>query len=106
MRTTIIAVLAMCSAATLAAESTTLLRQLEKYNVVWTSPSERAVDSMPCGGGNISLNVWGTNSEVFFFIGSPDSWIDGKVPGMVALVTLGRVRVRLSPNPVGRDFRQ
>ncbi len=89
-----------------AAESTSLLTQLEQYNVVWTSPSERALDSMPCGGGNISLNVWTTSSELLFYIGSPDSWVDGKVPSKVAQVKLGRVRLRLSPNPFARDFRQ
>lgn len=61
---------------------------------------------MPCGGGNISLNVWTTNSELLFYIGSPDSWIDGKTPGKVAQVKLGRVRLQISPNPFGRDFRQ
>lgn len=90
----------------LAAENTTLDTHLDQYNVVWTSPSETSVDSMPCGGGNISLNVWTTSSELLFYIGSPDSWVDGDVPGKVAQVKLGRVRLRLWPNPFGRDFRQ
>lgn len=89
-----------------AAESTTLFTPPEQYNVVWTSPSERALDSMPCGGGNISLNVWTTSSELLFYIGSPDSWVDGNAPGKVAQVKLGRVRLRLSPNPFAGDFRQ
>lgn len=79
---------------------------IDAYNIVWTSPSTRAVDSMPCGGGNIALNVWATENELLFYIGSPDSWVDGKVPGQVAQVKLGRVRLTLSPNPLAGNFRQ
>ena len=85
---------------------TTLISQLKQYNIVWTNPSERALDSMPCGGGNISLNVWTTSSDLLFYIGSPGSWVDGKVPGKVAQVKLGQVRLKLSPNPFASDFRQ
>jgi len=79
---------------------------LKPYNVVWDSPSDRAVDSMPCSGGNVALNVWATEDDVLFYIGSSDSWIDGSRPQEVHQVKLGRVRLRLSPNPLRSDFRQ
>ena len=32
--------------------------RLGAYDVVWKAPSENASESMPCGGGDIGLNVW------------------------------------------------
>ncbi len=82
------------------------LTWLKPYNIVWTSPGEKAINSMPAGGGNISLNVWTTKDDLLFYIGSSDSWIDGNLPGEVANVKISRVRLNISPNPFGRDFRQ
>jgi hypothetical protein len=31
---------------------------INAYNVVWTTPRRDASESMPCGGGDIGLNVW------------------------------------------------
>lgn len=31
---------------------------LKPYNVVWTTQSQNSSESMPCGGGDIGLNVW------------------------------------------------
>ena len=73
---------------------------LQPYNLVWTEPGTKALDSMPCGGGNIALNVWATKDDLLFYIASPDSW-NGQTQ-----VKMGRVRVTLSPNPFARDFRQ
>lgn len=82
------------------------LEWLKLYNVVWDSPSTRAVDSMPIGGGNISLNVWVEEEALFFYMGSPDAWVDGNIPREVNQVKLGRVRLAISPNPFARNFRQ
>ena len=79
---------------------------LDQYNIRWESPGKNAVESMPCGGGNIALNVWTTKDELVFYIGSPDSWVDGDVPGNVANVKIGRVRLNISPNPFSDHFRQ
>lgn len=73
---------------------------LDDYNIIWTEPGTRALHSMPCGGGNIALNVWTTSNELLFYIASPDSW-NGQ-----AQVKMGRVRVSLSPNPFTGNFRQ
>jgi Domain of unknown function (DUF5703) len=32
--------------------------KLDKYNVAWISQSNHSSGSMPCGGGDIGLNVW------------------------------------------------
>ncbi len=82
------------------------LSWLKDYNVVWTTPGEKAIHSMPIGGGNIALNVWTTENDLLFYIGSPDSWVDGSVPGKVANVKLCRVRLNITPNPFSGKFRQ
>ena len=28
------------------------------YNIVWNTQSKNASESMPCGGGDIGMNVW------------------------------------------------
>jgi len=69
---------------------------LEKYNVVWDSPSKDAWGTMPAGNGDLSLNVWMEESgDLLFYLGKTDSWDDN-----CRLLKLGRVRVRLSPNPL------
>jgi len=69
---------------------------LEKYNVVWDSPSKDAWGTMPAGNGDLSLNVWMEESgDLLFYIGKTDSWDDN-----CRLLKLGRVRVRLNPNPL------
>jgi hypothetical protein len=34
------------------------------YNIIWTTQSKNASESMPCGGGDIGLNVWVENGEL------------------------------------------
>ena len=74
---------------------------LDAYTVTWTEPATKALHSMPCGGGNVALNVWTTRESLLFYIASPDSW-NGQTQ-----VKMGRVRISLSPNPFsGTEFRQ
>ncbi len=57
---------------------------------------------MPCGGGDIGLNVWVENDELFFYIAKSGTFDENN-----ALLKLGRVRIRLSPNPfAGKEFHQ
>jgi len=71
------------------------IRNLEKYNVVWNSPSRDAWGTMPTGNGDISLNVWVEKSgDLLFYIGKTDSWDDNS-----RLLKVGRVRVKINPNP-------
>ncbi len=41
---------------------------LESYNVAWDAPSKDSSESMPCGGGDIGLNVWVEDGDVLFYI--------------------------------------
>src|SRR5438132_10337874 len=77
---------------------------VDQDSVVWTSPSKDSSGSMPLGNGDIGLNVWVEESgDLVFYIGKTDAWSEA-----ARLLKLGRVRVRLSPNPfsAGQPFRQ
>jgi len=87
-----------------AAAEATALDWLDKYNVVWETPSENALGSMPLGNGDIGLNAWAErDGSVQFLISKTDAWDDN-----ARLLKVGKVRVQLSPNPFaeGRPFRQ
>ena len=77
---------------------------VDRYNVVWDSPSANSTGSMPIANGDIALNVWVEgNGDLLFYIAKNDSWSENG-----RLLKLGRVRVKLSPNPFanGLPFRQ
>ena len=75
---------------------------IDQYNVVWTTPSKNAGESMPVGGGDVGVNVWVENNELLFYIGRAGCRDENG-----ALLSPGRVRVRLSPNPFeNARFRQ
>jgi len=75
---------------------------LNNYNINWDIPSINAASSMPCGGGDIGLNVWVENGDLLFYIAQSGTFDENN-----ALLKLGRVRVHLTPNPLSdRNFRQ
>ncbi len=76
---------------------------LKDYNVVWTSPSKDSSESMPCGGGDIGLNVWVENGELLCYMQKSGCFDENN-----EYLKLGRLRVRLDPNPLddGATFRQ
>ncbi len=79
------------------------LAWLDAYNVVWTSQSRDSGESMPCGGHSIGLNVWVEKGELLFYMQRSGSFDENN-----EYLKLGRVRVRLDPNPFAEDadFRQ
>ena len=64
-------------------------------DVTWTTPGTNENDSMPIGNGDLAANVWTEqNGDLVLLVAKSDAWTEwGK------LVKLGRVRVRLTPNP-------
>lgn len=79
------------------------LAWLDRYNVVWTSPSRHAGESMPCGGGDLGLNVWVENGELLCYLQRSGCFDENN-----EYLKLGRLRVRLEPNPFtgNTSFRQ
>jgi alpha-L-fucosidase 2 len=96
---------ALCSACLGAAVAAAAENSFTTLNdVTWTTLGQNENDSMPIGNGDLAANVWTEqNGDLLLLVAKADSWTElGK------LVKLGRVRVRLTPNPfVGTtDFRQ
>ncbi|MGV8090671.1 MAG: DUF5703 domain-containing protein [Mangrovibacterium sp.] len=76
--------------------------ETEQYDVVWNTPGESPAASMPCGGGDIGLNVWVENGDLLFYLSRSGTFDENN-----AFLKLGRIRVHLSPNPFdGKDFQQ
>ena len=78
--------------------------ELDRYNVVWTSPSANASGSMPIGNGDIGANVWAEeNGDLMLYLGKTDAWDEQS-----RLLKLGRLRVHFANNPfaTGMPFRQ
>src|SRR3954468_21502432 len=76
--------------------------EINSCNISWTSQSRNSSESMPCGGGDIGLNVWVEKGELLFYVSKTGTFDDNN-----AILKLGRVRVKLSPNPfAGSEFRQ
>ena len=84
------------------------LPSLDPYNVVWTTPSTDSRGSMPLGNGDIGLNVWvEAGGDLVFYVSKTDAWGDD-INGSYGLPKVGRVRVKLDPNPfvAGAPFEQ
>lgn len=72
-------------------------------NLVWETQSRNASESMPCGGGDIGMNVWVENDDVLFYLSRSGSFDENN-----CLLKQGRFRVRLTPNSFAgmSSFRQ
>lgn len=72
-------------------------------NVVWESPSRNSSESMPCGGGDIGMNVWVEEGDLLFYLSRSGTFDENNCQ-----LKQGRFRLRLSPNPFkdAKDFRQ
>ncbi|HTV42137.1 MAG TPA: DUF5703 domain-containing protein [Candidatus Sulfotelmatobacter sp.] len=79
-------------------------RIVAQNDVTWNVPGNDENDSMPIGNGDIAANVWTEqNGDLVLLVAKPDAWTEtGK------LVKLGRLRIRMNPNPFAHaaDFTQ
>lgn len=77
-------------------------RELKSCDIVWTSQSKNSGESMPCGGGDVGLNVWVENGDLYFYLSKSGTFDENNT-----MLKLGRVRIKLLPNPFnGMDFSQ
>jgi hypothetical protein len=67
----------------------------------WKTPSENASESMPCGGGDVGLNVWVENGDVLFYLSRSGCFDENNT-----LLKLGRFRIHLSKPFTMSSFRQ
>lgn len=83
--------------------SVTFLVKGIEPDFTWTTPSQNASESMPCGGGNVGMNVWVENGDVLFYVAKSGAFDENNT-----LLKQGRFRIRLTPNPFlnAPDFKQ
>jgi len=75
---------------------------IDQFNVLWDSPSGNAAASMPCGGGDIGLNVWVEDGDLLFYVARSGTFDENN-----SLLKLGRIRIRLNSSPLkDADFQQ
>jgi len=76
---------------------------LDTYNITWNSQSRNSSESMPCGGGDIGLNVWMENGELLCYLSRSGSFDENNT-----FLKAGRIRIKLTPNPfeAGSKFTQ
>jgi len=78
------------------------IRAVSRYNVIWKTQSQNSGESMPCGGGDIGMNVWVEDGDILFYFSRSGTFDENNT-----LLKLGRIRIRLSPNPFnGNNFSQ
>ena len=75
--------------------------QGQPKDYVWSTPSENAAGSMPCGGGDIGMNVWVERGDVLFYVSRSGSFDENNT-----LLKQGRFRLSLSPGLDMEQFRQ
>lgn len=70
---------------------------------VWHQPSQNSSESMPCGGGDVGMNVWVEDGDILFYLSRSGSFDENNT-----LLKQGRFRLRFSPNPLRdcTDFKQ
>lgn len=68
---------------------------IARNDVTWNAMGKNENDSMPIGNGDIAANVWTEqNGDLVLLMAKSDAWTEtGK------LVKLGRLRIRMNPNP-------
>lgn len=72
-------------------------------NVIWNTPSRDSSESMPCGGGDIGMNIWVEEGDILFYLSRSGTFDENNCQ-----LKQGRFRIRLFPSPFkdAKDFRQ
>ena len=72
-------------------------------NVIWNTPSRNSSESMPCGGGDIGMNIWVEKGDILFYLSRSGTFDENNCQ-----LKQGRFRIRLFPSPFkdAKDFRQ
>ncbi|HLR50756.1 MAG TPA: DUF5703 domain-containing protein [Candidatus Sphingobacterium stercoripullorum] len=75
---------------------------IRSHRVVWNSQSQNSSESMPVGGGDIGVNTWAEDGDIFLYLGKSGAFDENNT-----LLKLGRIRLSISPNPFSSaDFSQ
>jgi len=71
------------------------------YDIVWHSQSRNSSESMPCGGGDIGMNVWVEDGDLLFYLARCGAFDENNT-----LLKLGRIRIRFDVPLDSIDFTQ
>lgn len=66
--------------------------ELDYDNILWTSQSKNSSESMPCGGGDIGLNVWVEKGNLYLYMARSGSFDENN-----ALLKAGRLKLTFTP---------
>ena len=84
--------------------SSAAMERINRYNVVWNSPSRDASGVMPIGNGDIGAGVYAIeNGDLYLLLSKNDAFnYSGEI------YKTGKVRISLNPNPfkTGKPFKQ
>ena len=81
----------------LAAATEDSLAWLDAYNVEWVGAGKGSSDSMPCGGGDIGLNVWIEKDDLLFYADR-----SGNIDENDQQLKSGRFRLKLEKGAFGQ----
>ena len=59
---------------------------------VWTTPSTHSSESMPCGGGDVGMNVWVENGDILLYVNRSGTFDENNT-----MLKIGRIRLQLVP---------
>jgi alpha-L-fucosidase 2 len=63
-------------------------------DVIWSSPGQSSVDSLPLGNGNLAANVWTEpNGDIVLYLAKNDAW-----DHLGRLIKIGRLRLKFTPD--------
>ena len=71
---------------------------IDQYNFINPGSDVSASGSMPCGGGDVGLNVWLEKGDLLFYFSRSNTFDENNT-----LLKLGRIRLRLRPDPLMKD---
>jgi alpha-L-fucosidase 2 len=92
MKTKLLPLLLLCLPSVMRAQDTNFIKQ---NDVAWTGLGIDENSSMPLGNGDLALNAWTEKSgDIVLLLAKADAWSENG-----QLLKLGRVRVKLTPNP-------
>lgn len=75
---------------------------LKEYELSWTSQSQGSDESMPCGGGDIGMNVWVEQGELLVYFSRSGSFDENS-----CFLKSGRIRLSFPDQPLDSvDFVQ
>ncbi len=94
-------VVAVLFAVLLSAKATASTQVVVPSDYTWTTQSKNASESMPCGGGDIGLNVWVEDGQLMFYLSRSGAYDEHGT-----LLKQGRVRMTFQDaagNPVAAE---